>query len=116
MQHSGVPMMLSIWMNVIMPKEREGKEWRSTAVLGKKEANFLCGLITRYYLPVLYAVLQKMDEEEIDIWKAADRVEEMRMKYQAYTWEFISELSFAKLDAKAYHTRLLNLQPVSQNL
>jgi len=53
---TSVSHMLRIFLQSVAPKEREGSAWRGSKVLGQKGMQEMSDLITKQYLPVLYAV------------------------------------------------------------
>ena len=62
----GFPQLLRVWETSIAPFERLGTAWRSEKAppdgVGTKEAQRVKDLITRWYLPALYAMMKLVEE------------------------------------------------------
>ena len=113
----GFPQLLRIWETSIAPFERCGPAWRSEKAppdgVGEKEAQRVKDLITRWYLPALYAMM-KLVEEGATRQDAAAKLQ--RDKGAQDISKFIKALPKPDAEAKArYRTMLFEVAMGSLN-
>ena len=99
LQRSGVGGMLSQYLRKIAPLERlpkvRGDGWRETKHAGQQQMQAWSDLLKKSYEPILCRVLEYSDAAGVDIWSAADAIEEVRLS-GGTTWESLRKTEQVK--------------------
>lgn len=102
----GVSQMLRVYIASVAPNERNGTAWRGTKAKGKVRMQALSDLITKKYEPVLFAVMHRVVDQDMELSAALDEVESLR---DPSDWKFIKRLPELDTDAsQRYKQRLLD--------